>query len=129
MTLNDNLSNAMSHILNCEKVGKPTCKIANSGVIRGVLGIMKEHNYVDGFEVIKEGTKSHLLVTLNGNINKCNAVKPRLSVKSSHFEKYEKRYLPAYDIGLIIVSTPKGLTTHHEAKKNGIGGRLIAYVY
>jgi len=32
-------------------------------------------------------------------------------------------------MGLLIISTPKGVMTHEEAKKQKIGGRLIAYVY
>ena len=127
--LNDNLSNAMSHMLNCEKVGKKTCTVASSKLIQGVMNLLKKHNYIEGFETVTEGVKSKIIVSLNGNINKCQSIKPRFSVKNANFEKFEKRYLPAYDIGFIIVSTPKGMVTHTDAKKNGVGGRLIAYVY
>ncbi|MEM3026452.1 MAG: 30S ribosomal protein S8, partial [Thermoproteota archaeon] len=43
--------------------------------------------------------------------------------------KFEKMFLPAFNVGLLIVSTPQGLMTHSEAKSRKIGGRLIAYVY
>jgi len=45
------------------------------------------------------------------------------------YEKWEKRFLPAFDFGLLIVSTSQGVMTHKEAREKGIGGRLIAYVY
>lgn len=129
MTLNDTLSNAMSQMLNSERVGKSACEVPDSKVIRGVLNIMKKNNYIENFEAKKYGNKSKITVTLNGTINKCNSIKPRFSVKNGSFEKFEQRYLPAYDMGVIIVSTIKGIITHHEAKKMGLGGRLLAYVY
>jgi len=129
MVLNDTLSNAMSQMLNSERVGKKSCEVPDSKVIRGVLNIMKKSNYIENFETKKYGNKSKIVVTLNGTINKCSSVKPRFSVKSYSFEKFEQRYLPAYDMGVIIVSTMKGIITHHDAKKMGLGGRLLAYVY
>jgi small subunit ribosomal protein S8 len=50
-------------------------------------------------------------------------------VKRDGFEKYEKRFLPAFNYGILIVTTPNGVMTHEDAKKEGIGGRLLAYVY
>ena len=49
--------------------------------------------------------------------------------KKADFEKFERRYLPAKDMGILIVSTPAGIMTHVEAKKKGLGGRLLAYCY
>ena len=129
MALNDNLANAMSHMMNCEKVGKTTCTVPSSKIIKGVLMIFKTNGYIENFKEFTHGVKSIIEVQLNGNINNCNSIKPRFSVKNLFFEKYEKRYLPSYDLGLLIVSTPTGLITHQEAKKIGLGGRLIAFVY
>ena len=44
-------------------------------------------------------------------------------------EKFEKRYLPAKDFGILLVTTNKGVMTHEEAKKNHVGGKLLAYVF
>ena len=44
-------------------------------------------------------------------------------------EKYEKRYLPAKQFGILIISTPKGLMTHVQAMDKKTGGKLIAYCY
>ncbi len=43
--------------------------------------------------------------------------------------KYARRYLPARDMGVLILSTSQGLMTHHAALEKNIGGSLIAYVY
>ena len=44
-------------------------------------------------------------------------------------EKWEKIYLPSRDFGFLIMSTPKGIMTHLDAKENNTGGRLLAYIY
>ena len=68
-------------------------------------------------------------VQLFGRINECKAVSPRYSVKVSSIEKYEKRFLPSRDLGMLIISTPKGVMTHHDAESENMGGRILAYVY
>jgi len=129
MTLNDPLSNVLSHILNCEKVGKTECIVQpSSTLIKKVLQIMKDNKYIGDFkEELGRGGK--IKINLLGKINKCGVIKPRFSVNKDQMEKYEKRFLPAKDFGLVILSTNKGLITHYKAKEKGIGGRLISYVY
>lgn len=128
--MNDPLANAMSNILNAEKVGKRTCEIKPaSKIIVKVLDIMKAHGYINTFEVVDNGKGGLIKVELKGNINKCGAIKPRFDVTKGSFLKYEKRYLPSEDFGLIIMSTSKGIMTHTEAKEKGLGGKLISYVY
>ncbi|MEM4675173.1 MAG: 30S ribosomal protein S8, partial [Nitrososphaerota archaeon] len=56
-------------------------------------------------------------------------LKPHFSVRKNEFEKWEKQYLPGKDIGILIVTTPKGVMSHTEAKSLGTGGRLLGYVY
>lgn len=128
--LNDPLANALSHILNSEKAIKSTCSIKPiSKTVKTVLGILKDHHYLGSYKEVKDGKGNYITVNLLGRINKCGAVKPRYSVKMAEFEKFEKRLLPAKDFGIIIVSTPKGVMTHTEAKNHNIGGRLLAYCY
>jgi len=128
--LNDPLSNALSKISNSEKAGKTKCVIKPvSKVIKNILKIMQEKMYIGGFKEIEDGRGGFIEVELLGKINKCGSIKPRYPVKNNEFEKFEKRYLPAKDFGIIFVSTPKGIITHIEAKKQGIGGKLLAYVY
>jgi small subunit ribosomal protein S8 len=68
-------------------------------------------------------------VQLLGRINDCRIIKPRYSVRKGGFERWEKRYLPAKGFGTLIVTTPQGLLTHTDAKLQGIGGKLVAFVY
>lgn len=128
--LNDPLANALSAILNAEKIGRKECVIRpSSKVIIKVLSVIQDNYYIGDVEEVKDTRGGSIKVNLLGNINKCGAIKPRFSVKKNLYEKFEKRFLPAKDMGVIVVSTPKGIMTQADAKKKGIGGRLLAYCY
>jgi small subunit ribosomal protein S8 len=62
-------------------------------------------------------------------LHKCKAVKPRYIVKVKDIDKYVRRYLPARNIGTLIISTSEGLVTHQTAIDKNIGGSVIAYMY
>lgn len=128
--LNDPLAAALTKVINAERVGKREAVIKPaSRMIKRIFTIMNEHNYIGSFEEIDDGKGGILKINLLGNLNKCGVIKPRFSTKRDGFEKWEKRYLPAKDFGIIFVSTPKGVMTHIEAKEKCTGGKLIAYCY
>lgn len=130
MSINDPLANALSHIKNCENMAKRKCIIKNSSkLIKGVLDILKTNKFILGYKEVKTTKGDYLEVELKGAINNCGAIKPRFSVIMNEYEKFENRYLPAKDFGIIIISTNKGLMTHNQAKEKNLGGRLIAYCY
>ncbi len=128
--VSDPLSNAMSAIKNAERVGKEKCVVKPaSKLIGNVLKVMKEHGYIKGFEYVENHRGGKFIVELCGRINDCGAIRPRFSVKRTEYEKFEKRYLPARDFGILIVSTTKGVMSQREARELGLGGVLLAYVY
>jgi len=130
MSLNDPLANVLSFIDNYEKLGKKEMITKNvSIVIKQVLTIMQEEGFIGSHEMVTENAGGQLKINLIGAVNKCGVIKPRYRVKVSQFEKFEKRYLPAKDFGIIIVSTNKGLMTHKQAKEQNIGGTLICFAY
>ena len=128
--LNDPLAAAMAKILNAEKVGKREVIIApSSSLLKRVMSLLQDQNYVGMFEEFMDGNVAMLRVNLLGNINRCGVIKPRFSTKRLEYEKWEKRYLPARDFGVIVVSTPQGIMTHLQAKERSTGGKLLAYCY
>src|SRR3989338_8324677 len=130
MSLNDPLANALSKILSNEKIGRDSCTIKPaSKIIKKILEVMKDNQYIGDFSEIDDGRGNMLQVNLLGNINKCNVIKPHFSVRNRNYEKFEKRYLPAKDVGIMIVSTSQGILTHYDSKKKNIGGKLLAYCY
>ncbi len=130
MTMNDTLAVALSNLLNAEIIGRSEFLIKPvSKVTRQVLEIMNKQGYIGAYEVIEDNKGGMFKVNLLGAVNKCGVIKPRYSVQKTNYEKFEKRYLPAKDFGIIIVSTNQGIMTHIEAKEKGLGGRLLAYIY
>jgi small subunit ribosomal protein S8 len=127
---NDPLANTLSAIQNYEKVGKKEIVInPTSKLILGILKIMNAHQYVGAVDITTEARGGFAKLHLLGNVNKCGVIKPRFSVGWKDFEKFEKRYLPAKGMGIIIISTPLGLMTLEEAREKKTGGKLIAYCY
>jgi small subunit ribosomal protein S8 len=130
MTVKDPLADAFSTIMNHELLRKSEVILAPaSKQIGATLRIMQRLGYIGEFEFIDDGKAGMLRVELLGRINRCGVIKPNFAVKRTEFEYWEKRYLPARQFGILIVSTPKGFMAHHEAIEQGHGGRLIAYIY
>ena len=126
----DTLADALVNIKNHEMAGKMELTIyPASKLLLRVLEIMQRYGYIKEFEFIDDGREGMVRVVLAGTITNCGAIKPRYPVKKDEWDEWEKRFLPARGIGILIVSTPQGLMTHHEAKEKGLGGRLIAFVY
>jgi len=121
----DIVSDALNQMTNALKARKNTVKInAHSKLLLSVLAIAKLKGYIKGYSV--EGR----VVSIEfAKLNFCKSIKPRYAVNSDEIDKYIKRYLPAKNLGIILISTSKGLMTHQTAQEKNIGGSLIAYMY
>ena len=123
----DIVADALNMMLNAKKARKENVNIKRiSNILIEVLKIMKQKGAVKKYKIDSKGKS--IEVTL-GDFIECRAIKPRFTIKKSSLEKYERRYLPARNIGTIIVSTNKGLMTNQESSENKTGGILIAYFY
>ena len=130
MTLNDPLSNALNTIYNNERRHKRDCIAWPASKLMGqVLRVMQKNGYIGEFEFVDDGRAGKYRIQLLGRVNKCGVIKPRYAMKVAEIEDWEERYLPSRDVGVLIVSTPKGVLSHVDAKDSKMGGRLLAYVY
>ena len=130
MVENDPLASALSGLDNAESVGHLRYTVSPaSDVVGSVLEVFYDRGYVDGFQFVDDGKAGEFEVELKGAINECGPVKPRYSAGADEFEKWEKRFLPARDYGTLVVTTSHGIMSHYEARKEGVGGQVIAYVY
>ncbi len=125
----DILSDVLFAINNAEKNGKKSCTVPASKMIKNVLLVMQKTNYIGSFEFIDDGKSGKFSIELIGRINESRTIRPRFAVKNMGYEKWESRYLPAKDFGILIVSTPKGVMDQKEAMSKGLGGRLLGYVW
>ncbi len=130
MSVNDSIADALTKIRNAEQASKKECVLKPASKFLGeILRVAKENNYINDYKLEEKSGVISYNVKLSGKVNTCKGVKPRYAVKKMNFEKYEKRYLPARDVGILVVSTPEGVMTHLQAKQKGVGGRIIAFMY
>jgi len=123
----DVLANLLNRIMNAKKAGKLSCTVRTiSKFSLKVLDIMKKEGYI-GYKVSEDKFPK---VEVNFiELNFCKVIKPHFYVKKEGYEKYIRRFLPSRHLGIIIVSTNKGLMTHKEAIEKNLGGSLIAFSY
>nr|AJS11844.1 30S ribosomal protein S8 [uncultured archaeon] len=123
----DIVADALNMMRNAVKARKETLEINRiSSLLIEILKIMKQKGAIKRYKI--DSKKKAVEIDM-GKIFECRAIKPRFTVKKDQIEKYRRRFLPARDIGTIIISTNKGLITHEEAMEKGTGGSLIAYFY
>ncbi len=121
----DTVADALNQIMNIRRARKEEVIVKrHSKFLLSVLAIAKLKEYIKDYKV--DGTE--LKITLD-KINACGAIKPRFKVQVKDIEKYTQRYLPAKNIGVLIISTSEGLMTHQTAQDKNLGGSLIAYMY
>ncbi|MFH1779971.1 MAG: 30S ribosomal protein S8 [Candidatus Micrarchaeota archaeon] len=126
----DTIANSLNVLKLADKKGKKEVVLKQaSKLLAGILEIMKENNFIESYEKESNTISGEYKVSLLGRINSCGPIKPRFPVRKNEWEKYETRFLPAREIGLLIVATPKGLLSHKQAKEKETGGKLICFVY
>ncbi len=125
----DRLADALNTIKTHEMIGQNVCIVKASKVVKEILNVLKVHQYIKDYKLIDDNIGGLYSIKLAGRINNCGVIKPRLPVKRNAWAKEEEQWIPGVGIGLLIVSTSKGIVTNIEADKMGIGGRLLAYVY
>ncbi|GGP19178.1 30S ribosomal protein S8 [Thermocladium modestius] len=130
MVMLDVLSNALITIRNAEFRGYSKVVVwPSSKLVGNVLRIMQKYGYVGEVEFIDDGRGGKYVVNLLGRINSIGPVKPRFFIDSRDIPAWEEKYLPARQIGLLFLSTSHGVLSHVDAKEQGLGGVLLAYVY
>jgi len=124
------LSNLFTSVYNNESRRKRECVIVPASKFASeVLRVMQKHHYIGEFEQVDDGRAGKFHVQLLAKINKCGIITPRFSVKKGAYFGWERQFLPAYSMGILLVSTSKGVMSHHEAVSEGLGGVLVGYVY
>ncbi|MEK6888712.1 MAG: 30S ribosomal protein S8 [Nanoarchaeota archaeon] len=121
----DILADALNQMMNAKKARKTSLVLKrHSKLLLVVLALAKLKGYVKNYSL----DKNNLAIEF-GKLNGCNAVKPRFIVKAEEYEKYVSRYLPAKNLGMLVVSTNEGIMTNSTAEEKGKGGSLLAYFF
>jgi small subunit ribosomal protein S8 len=122
----DLLSDVLSTIKNGDSIGKDFVIVGKSALTKNVLDVMKKHGFIGEIENFGE---RELKIMLLGNVNAARSIRPRYSVRADGYDKYKRRFLPASGVGIIIISTSRGVLDHRDGEEKKVGGKLLAYVY
>lgn len=123
----DIVSDALNMIKNAKRAGRESVRINRiSDLLIEILKIMKQKEAIKRYKI---DSKNRSVEVVFGDFIECRAIKPRFTVNKDQIEKYRRRYLPARNIGTMIISTNKGLMTNEEAMEKETGGILISYFY
>lgn len=124
------LANLFVTLYNNETRRKGECTILPTSKLGiEVLKTLQKDGYIGEFEHIDDKRGGKFKIKLLAKITKCGAISPRFKVKTEEFNSWEQQYLPAYDRGMLLVTTNQGVMSHHDAMEKEIGGFLIGYVY
>lgn len=126
----DIISDLFSALQNAEMVGKKECIVKPfSRLSEQILRVLQKEGYIGEFEYVDDGKGGKFRVQLLGRITRSKSIRPRYPVKLREIVDWAKKCLPARDVGVIIISTSKGVMTHRECLEARIGGVLLGYVY
>jgi small subunit ribosomal protein S8 len=133
MAANDTIGDMLTRIRNANMARHQTTQVPSTKVTRNVATVLKSEGYITDFEEDGEGVKRHLVITLKYRgrgrqpiINTLKRVsKPGLRVYSN------RQDLPRVlgGIGVAIISTSSGIMTDREARRTGLGGEVLCYVW
>ena len=129
----DTIADMLTRIRNANLAKHQIVQIPSTKVTRNIAQVLFEENLIESFEELKNGLNSSLLLSLKYNgkerkpsIEKIQRVsKPGLRVYSG--AKKMPRILGGF--GTLIVSTSRGLMTDQQARKDGVGGELLCYIW
>ena len=124
------LANLFTTLFNTEDRRKNSCIVVPTSKLGSeVLKTLKNEGYIVEFEHIGDNRGGKFKIQLSAKITKCGTITPRFKVKKDEYNIWEQQFLPAYNRGMLLVTTNQGVMSHKEAANKGIGGFLIGYVY
>jgi small subunit ribosomal protein S8 len=130
MSMSDPIADMLTRIRNAQMVEKASVRMPASKLKAAIAQVLADEGYIDGFEVLRDGTKADLQIAL-----KYYAGRPVIE----HIERVSRPGLRIYrghaaipkvmnGLGVAIVSTPKGVMTDRKARQVGVGGEVLCYV-
>ena len=133
MSMSDPIADMLTRIRNGNTAKHDTVDIPSSKMKKAIADILTNEGYVNGYEVIEDGVKATIRLSLKYGKDKNEKVitgikrisKPGLRVFAGKDE------LPKVlgGLGIAIISTSKGVMTDKEARNLGIGGEVVAFVW
>ena len=132
MAMTDPIADMLTRIRNANSSKHKTVDIPASNMKKAIAKILFEEGYIKSFEEIKDDTQGIIRITLKYDEKGARVIdglkrisKPGLRVYAS------KEELPKVlnGLGIALISTSKGIKTDKEARNEGLGGEVLAYIW
>ena len=130
MTSNDPIADLLTRLRNASRAGKSELLVPYSRIKADLAAILKKEGYISDFEVQSEGRPQLRIV------NKFADKTPAITGLKRVSRPGLRRYVGAGEIprvlggmGISILSTPRGVLSGREARRQKVGGELLAYVW
>ena len=132
MHITDPIADMLTRIRNANSQKHETVDIPASNMKKAIAQILVDEGYIKGFEVIEDGKQGVIHMTLKYGQNKSQVItglrrvsKPGLRI----YTNVEDMPRVMKGIGVAIISTPKGVMTDKKARKENVGGEVLAFIW
>lgn len=132
MVMTDPIADLLTRIRNANIVRHETVEVPSSNIKKAVANILVQEGYLKNIEEYADGAVSMLRLTMKYGQNKERVItglkrisKPGLRV----YCKNEEIPKVLNGLGVAIISTSKGILTDRDARKSGLGGEVICYIW
>lgn len=132
MVMTDPIADLLTRIRNANLVHHDKVEIPASKIKRAIVQILKEEGFVKDFEVLADGKQGILRVALKYGPERDRVITGIKRISKPGLRVYAKsEQLPKVlgGLGIAIISTSQGLMSDKQARKNGLGGEVLAFVW
>lgn len=132
MTMTDPIADMLTRIRNANTVGHTTVEIPASNMKKSIAEILLNEGFIGGFEVIEDNKQGVIKVQMKYGAGKEKVINGIKKISKPGLKVYAKaNEVPSVlgGLGIAIISTSKGIISDKEARKLGVGGEVICYVW
>ena len=132
MHITDPVADMLTRIRNANNAKHDTVDVPASNMKKSIAQILLDEGYIKNFQLIDDGTQGVIRVPLQYGPGKEKVITGLRRVSKPGLRVYARcEELPKVlgGLGIAIISTSKGLMTDKEARKNAIGGEVLAYIW
>jgi len=132
MTMTDPIADMLTRVRNAQSAGKETVSMPTSKKLVEIVRIMEQEGYIQRFDVIDGEPRATLEITLKYGPKKAKIIRGIKRISKPGLRIYAgKDELPRVlgGLGCAIISTSRGVMTDRDARKEGIGGEVVAYLW
>ena len=132
MNVTDPIADMLTRIRNANSASKATVSMPSSKVLVEVARVITEEGYVEGYTVEDTKPQKTLTITLKYGTKRSKVIKGIKRISKPGLRKYSSAEdLPRVlgGLGTAVISTSKGMMCDRDARKLGVGGEIIAFVW